>query len=129
MEDKVIQKKIDSRMIIFMHELKKAQLDYFSKHGKYFQLLNCPENTILDGNSAVFTVINPSDEKKTEDIKFSYTSPIFCQVQIDEWVNRDNAGYEIISVMETSKGDKYRKVYNSRDESSKWHKLLDPNTL
>jgi len=119
-----LRDKADAVLVNFWKELKTRQDSYFAKHGKYFQLLVSPEQSVIDGADSDFIVRHPSDVKSLEDISVNFTSKIPFQIEVDEWVGEDK-GYTATVTVELLNGDKYTRSRNSRNEDSGWNKYVE----
>jgi hypothetical protein len=118
-----LKQKADPILVDFWVALKAKQDAYFTKHGKYFQLLVSPTTEVIDGADSTFTIRKPTDEKYEVDVSFSWASKIPFQIEVHEWVGeKDDKGYMVIVNVSVGK-DIYRRIRNSKNEDTNWFKL------
>jgi len=118
-----LKQKADPVLVDFWTALKTKQNAYFTKHGKYFQLLVSPTEDVVDGANSDFTVRKPSDEKYEVDVSFSWATKIPFQIEVHEWVGEDK-GYTAIVTAKIGE-DTYRRTRNSKNEDSGWYKVIE----
>jgi len=116
-----LRDKADAKLVQFWQLLTTKQDAYFAKHGKYFQLLVSPTDSVVDGVDSDFTVRHPSDEPYQVDVDFPWTDKIPFQIEVHEWVG-DDKGYTAYVTIELPNGDIYKRSRNSRNEDSGWYK-------
>jgi len=120
-----LKDKADAKLVQFWQLLTEKQNAYFAKHGKYFQLLVSPTDSVVDGADSDFTVRHPSDEPFQVDVDFPWTDKVPFQIQVDEWGSVPDYGYKATVTAELPNGDVYKRSRNSRNEDSGWYKYIE----
>ena len=122
---KQIKDKADAQLVKFWKVLQSRQDTYFVKHGKYFQLLVSPSNTVIDGVDTDYTQRVPSDEKYIVDRDFSFAEKVPFQIVVDEWVGKgDDIGYKATVYVELPDGRIFTRSRDSKQIDSGWHEHL-----
>ena len=125
---KQIRYKADTKLSEFWSVLTMKQDTYFAKHGKYFQLL--VTNRVIDGVDFSFETRTPFDEKNPQDADLTFQSKIPFQIQVDEWVDKDDAGYSATVFIEMLSGDIYTRTRTNLNADSGWSLYIEePNYL
>lgn len=118
-----LRDKADAKLAVFWQELQKKQGAYYAKHGKYFQLLVSPENSVIDGLDSDFTLRKPTDEVYKKDVDFAWTEKIPFQIEVHEWVGPNgNVGYKAIVWIQLPNGTIYTRSRDSDSNDSGWGK-------
>ena len=112
-----VRNKANTKLATFWSALQTRQDAYFSKHGKYFQLLAGSDLT-LDGLDTQFSVVSPSDEAYTLDIDYTWTDTIPFRIEIHEW-NGSDKGYTGIATI-NYQSTLYRRMRDSNNVDSGW---------
>jgi hypothetical protein len=120
-----LRAKADPILADFWLALKQKQDAYFSKHGKYFQLLITPTTTVTDGYDSVFTTTKPPDEKYATDVDFTWATKIPFQIEIHEWCGQ-LVGYRAI-VRAVVGSETYIRVRDSEQNDTGWFKYTKTN--
>lgn len=108
----------------FWQTLKVKQDEYFSKHGKYFQLIISPSAGVVDGEDTDYTITKPNDEKHAIDVNLTWATKIPFQISVDEWVGPDgDVGYSV-SVTATVNGKKYMRTRDSNNQDTNWFEYV-----
>lgn len=115
-----LKTKADPVLVSFWTTLKTKQDAYFAKHGKYFQLLVSPTNTVSDGVDSVFTVRKVSDDSFAADVDVPFLSTIPFQIEVHEWVGeKTDKGYTA-TVTAVVGGVTYKRARNSNNVDTGW---------
>lgn len=122
---KQIRDKADAKLAEFWSLLSQKQDGYFSKHGKYFQLLVTDE--VVDGVDTTFEVRKPSDEKYAVDVDIDFNSPLPFTIQVDEWTKGKEAGYSATVWIKLSSGDMYTRTREHTGQDTGWSKYTKIN--
>lgn len=118
-----VRNKADAKLATFWSALQTRQNAYFTKHGKYFQLLAGSDLT-LDGADTTFSVISPPDEKYVIDIDTSWSDTVPFKIEIHEWVGPNGNGYRGI-VTVNYQGTLYQRTRDSDAVDSGWYQVIN----
>lgn len=102
-----LRDKADAKLATFWTLLVSKQNAYYANHGKFFQLLVTPSNTVIDGVDTDFTDNAPSDEPHVIDRDFAFAEKIPFNIRVDEWVAQDRQGFRATVVVELLSGERY----------------------
>lgn len=116
-----LKTKADPVLVSFWTILKTKQDAYFAKHGKYFQLLVSPTNTVSDGADSVFTVRKVSDDSFAADVDVPFLSTIPFQISVIDWTRYSDRGYfaEVTAVVA---GTTYKRIRHNNGDDTGWYK-------
>lgn len=121
---KQLQDKANPILADFWTLLQSKQDAYYAKHGKYFQLLVSPESPVVDGMDSDFSVRKPSDEKFALDVDVPWSEKIPFQIQVNEWVGPQGAGYEA-QVWVQYQGKTYSRHRDNAQNDSGWFEVIE----
>lgn len=113
-----LRTKANAKLTTFWSALQTRQEAYFSKHGKYFQLL-AGSNLTLDGADTPFSVVSPPDERFIIDIDTSWSDTVPFKLEVHEWRGQ-TAGYTGIVTI-NHEGTLYQRQRNSDGEDTNWY--------
>lgn len=108
-----IRTKADAALVYFWNALAIRQEAYFTKRGKYFQVL--VTSAVIDGQDTSITSTSPSDEHYLSDVNFSYATQVPFQIQVDEWGNATEKGFKATCIIETNSGARYTRSRSLTD--------------
>lgn len=111
-----ITDKADAQVTPFWAELITRQDAYYTKHGKYFQLLRSPQTKVVDGADNDFSTTHPSDESKQTDVQFNWVSKIPFNISIHTYASVGEQGYRAEVSIELPNGDIYTRNRKFRDQ-------------
>lgn len=116
-----VRNKANAKLTTFWQALSTRQDAYYTKHGKYFQLLIGSELT-PDGEDTAFSVVSPNDEMHPLDIDYTWSDTVPFQIEVHEWVGPEGAGYKgIVTVLH--EGTMYRRVRTNTGEDTNWYEV------
>lgn len=121
-----LKTKADPVLVSFWTTLKTKQDAYYAKHGKYFQLLVSPTNTVNDGADSVFTVRKVSDDSFAADVDVPFLSTIPFQIEVCEWVGKNTDKGYVAIVTAVVGGVTYKRSRNSNNVDTGWYKYTEP---
>jgi hypothetical protein len=118
-----VRDKANAKLTTFWSALQTRQNAYFTKHGKYFQLLAGSDLT-LDGADTTFSVVSPSDEVHTIDIDYAWSDTVPFRIEIHEWLGGfAGTGYRGV-VTVNHEGTLYRRERDSDNVDSGWYVVI-----
>lgn len=117
-----LKTKANAKLTTFWTALQTRQDAYFSKHGKYFQLLVGSDLT-ESGADTTFSVVSPPDEMYKVDIDTAWSDTVPFQIDVHEWFG-ETIGYKAICTV-LYQGKKYRRERDSQNVDSGWYEVID----
>lgn len=117
-----IKTKADDKLVNFWTALNTREDAYFTKHGKYFQLLAGSALTV-DGADTPFSVISPQDEHYAADIDYAWSDTVPFKLSVHEWGGVDGYGYRAIVVI-TANGNTYSRERDNSNNDTGWFQIL-----
>ncbi len=112
----------------FWETLVAKEKDYFTKHGKYFQLIISPSSKVSNGVATPFEVNFNLEEKFSTDIDFSFTSKIPFQIEVWENFGGDQpVGFMAVATAEVDGVTYTRRKHSSDGKDEDWTPIpLEP---
>jgi len=120
---KQVRDKADAKLADFWTLLQQKQDAYYTKRGKYFQLLISPKTRVVEGVDSDFTVRKPSDEKFMVDVDFPWSEKVPFQIEVHEWVGKEDVGYTAHVYVEYS-AKIYSRNRDSNQNDSGWFEVI-----
>lgn len=120
-----VRNKADAKLADIWPKLVQKQNAYYAKNGKYFQLLVSPVLQPDDGTDSPFTARYPSDEKFIKDVDVAWAETVPFQIEVDEWVGPDGAGFKAMVTVRVN-GSYYRRERDNLNNDTGWYPY-DPN--
>lgn len=119
-----VRTKANDKLATLWSALQTRENAYFTKHGKYFQLLAGSDLT-LDGADTPFSVVSPSDEVHAVDIDYAWSDTVPFKIEVHEWVKDADRGYRGVVTI-NYQGTLYRRERDSNGVDSNWYKVIVP---
>jgi hypothetical protein len=119
-----LQAKANPILVNFWNALTTRQDAYFTKNGRYFQLLISPTTPVVDGVDSDFTLRAPTYETKVADYNLSFTDKIPFQVEVHQ---HGDKGYTAYVWARLPNGNIYLRSRSSDNSDSGWSHHLSPS--
>ena len=119
-----LKDKANAKLADMWPKLQNKQDQYYAKHGKYFQLLMSPIDSVVDDVDSAFEVRNPSDEMYIVDIDAAWTETVPFNIQVHEWVGAgDDRGYQARVLIQLPDGTQYARHRDSNAVDTGWFQV------